>query len=110
MKVREGLVLKKDGSVIGFVDMGDINNSIQELQAKLGRSDSEEIVADHIMTVMVQGILICEYAFSISKFSNKRLCFVCHSLFMYLSCIDLKGTDLHNILWVLGCCLPLTGS
>ena len=25
MKVREGLVFKQDGSLVGFVDLGDIN-------------------------------------------------------------------------------------
>ena len=29
MKVREGLVFKQDGCLVGFVDLGDINNCIR---------------------------------------------------------------------------------
>jgi hypothetical protein len=57
-KIREGLVFKPDGSIVGFVDIGDINNSIKLLEAKVKEKEMEEEVADHVLTVMARGLFI----------------------------------------------------
>ena len=58
MKVREGLVFKTDGSLDGYVDIGDINNSFASLKAKINGDTCEEEFADHILTLMVRGIFV----------------------------------------------------
>ena len=56
MKVREGLVYNKNGGeIIGFVNLGDINQQLMELE----KEDQEERppVAKQILALMVRGIL-----------------------------------------------------
>jgi hypothetical protein len=83
MKIHEGLVFNRDGGVVGFVDVGDINNRLKALEAKLKGNDKEEELADHMLTVMVRGIFI-NVSYPLASFATR----------------DLKGIDLHNILWL----------
>ena len=64
MKIREGLVFHNDGTLVGFVELGDINCYLKEFEAKLSNNvyDCQEKIADHILTVMVRGIFTPQLA------------------------------------------------
>ena len=53
MKIKEGLVYNKhSGNIIGFTDLGDVNNEVMRLQ-----QDTEHPpVASHVLVLMVRGI------------------------------------------------------
>ena len=70
MKVHEGLVFKKDGSLVGFVDIGDINNSMKAYEATISGNEKQEVIADHILTVMVRGIFL-NITFPLASFPSK---------------------------------------
>ena len=57
MKVKENLVYDKcTGSVVGFINLGDINNDLLALEREC-RSDQEHApVATHLLVLMVRGI------------------------------------------------------
>jgi hypothetical protein len=74
MKVHEGLVFNRDGSLVGFVDVGDLNNKMRAFEASLAGSEKQEIMADHVLTVMVRGIFI-NMTFPIANFPTKGLCY-----------------------------------
>ena len=71
MKVREGLVFKRDGHV-GFVRISDIDDSLKALEAKTKGGESKEVVADHVLTVMVQGIFM-KLHFPLASFPTKGI-------------------------------------
>ena len=75
MKIREGLVFKNDANLIGFVDVGDLNNSMKAFQAKLSGNDTEEAVADHMLTIMIQGIFI-KLTFPLASFPTRGTCII----------------------------------
>lgn len=53
MKIKEGLVYNKySGSIIGFTDLGDVNNELMRLQ----QDDEHPPVASHVLVLMVRGI------------------------------------------------------
>ena len=54
MKLKEKLVYDKfDGEIIGFTDLGDVNNEILNLERQ---SSEHPPVAKHLLTLMVRGI------------------------------------------------------
>ena len=69
MKVRKGLVFKKDGSLVGFRDLADINNSIKALECRLN-NDKEEVATHYVDSNGMWNLH--RFEFSIGKFSNKR--------------------------------------
>lgn len=58
MKIREDLVFNKHTSeLVGFIDLGGINNVLTELERQCTNPDSlEDVVATHMLTFMVRGI------------------------------------------------------
>ena len=58
MKVREDLVFRRDGRVIGFVDTNDFNNKLRVLERQCNDGDDKEELATHILTLTVRGIFI----------------------------------------------------
>ena len=61
MKIREDLVFSSSGEIIGFVDVEDMNNKLKKLEA----SCETELVADHMLALMVRGIFIkLDYEFA----------------------------------------------
>lgn len=54
MKIKEGLVYNKhSGELIGFTHLGDINNELMKLE----RGDKRPPIANHVLTIMVRGLL-----------------------------------------------------
>lgn len=70
MKVQEGLVFKKDGSLVGFVDIGDINNRMRAFEATIDGNEKQEVIANHILTVMVRGVFF-NITFPLASFPTK---------------------------------------
>lgn len=59
MKIHEDLVFDKNGKVVGFVDTGDFNNKIRQLEQRCGNnSQHTDEIATHMLTLMVRGICI----------------------------------------------------
>lgn len=55
MKIKEGLMYNKhSGEMIGFTDLGDINNELVKLEQD---SLQHPPIATHVLTIMVRGIL-----------------------------------------------------
>ena len=53
MKIKEGLVYNKhSGSIIGFTDLGDINNELMRPQ----QDGEHPPIANHVLVLMVRGI------------------------------------------------------
>ena len=71
MKIQEGLMFRKDGTLVGFVNIGDINSSIKRFEATIHGS-REEVVADHMLTIMVRGIFI-KATFPLASFPTKGI-------------------------------------
>ncbi len=68
MKIKEGLVYNKySGEMIGFTDIGDINNEL--LQLERGEEERPQI-ADHVLVIMVRGIFI-KLNFPYAHFSTR---------------------------------------
>ena len=72
MRIREGIVFKNDGTVVGFVNVGDIDNLLKSLEmtCKENGSKDGEIVADHMFTLMVHGICM-NLSFPLASFPTK---------------------------------------
>ena len=75
MKIKESLVYDKHGTkIIGFIDIGDINNQLGQLQsACLGNgADLVQSIASHMLVLMVRGIFTkLEYPYA--HFPTHRL-------------------------------------
>ena len=59
MKIREDLVYDKTGtSLHGFVNLGDVNNQLRQLEIQADTKKPHECLATQMLTVMVRGIFI----------------------------------------------------
>ena len=57
MKVKENLVYDKyTGSVIGFINIGQINNDLLALEQEFKRDGAHAPIANHLLVLMVRGI------------------------------------------------------
>ena len=57
MKVKENLVFDKhETEVVGFVDMGDVNNELADLERECSTADQHPTIATHILVLMVRGV------------------------------------------------------
>lgn len=73
MKVQEGLVFyASTGDVIGFIDVGEINNKIKLLERNVSACDDGPGIADHMLTVMVRGIFF-HINFPLGSFATKGM-------------------------------------
>ena len=59
MKIHEDLVFDKHGRhLMGFVNLGCVNDQLQELEKKSQTNQPHEHLATHVLTVMVRGIFM----------------------------------------------------
>ena len=60
MKIREGLVFDNvTGSMIGYVDTGNINSMLKSFEAQVkGEDEPKQEVATHMLAVCVRGIFM----------------------------------------------------
>ena len=57
MKIKESIAYNKHtGEMIGFVNLGDINNAICDLLRELNNTCDHPPVASHLLTLMVRGV------------------------------------------------------
>ena len=57
MKVKESLVYDKHSAeVIGFVELGDVNEHLAQLEQSCSNQDKQHQVATHILALMVRGV------------------------------------------------------
>ena len=57
MKVKESLVFDKhETEVVGFVDMGDVNNELADLERECSTTDQHPAIATHMLVLMVRGV------------------------------------------------------
>lgn len=87
MHVKEGLVYSKStGAIVGFYDMGDLNNEFSEYEKLVNKSNSAQTIrrtpAKTILTFMVRG-LVTDLVFPYAIFPSKSP----------------KGCDIFPLLW-----------
>ena len=57
MKVKESLVFDKhETEVVGFVDVGDVNNELADLERKCSTADQHPAIATHMLVLMVREV------------------------------------------------------
>ena len=93
MKIKEGLVYNKhSGSIIGFTDLGDINNELMRPQ----QDGEHPPIANHVLVLMVRGIFL-DYNFPMLILEPKEsLLILCTLLFGRLSAV-LKLMDSRSL-------------
>jgi hypothetical protein len=58
MRIQESLVFDKNSSnIIGYVNLGDINMRLKNLEATLEKGTEEKEVATHMLVLYIRGIL-----------------------------------------------------
>ena len=86
MHVKEGLVYSKaTGTIVGFYDMGDLNNEFSEYEKIVKSSNSKPLrrtPAKSLLMFMVRG-LVSDLTFPYAMFPSKSL----------------KGCDMFSLLW-----------
>lgn len=83
VKIKEGLVYdKEECSLLGFVDLDDINNHLQAFEKSLSASESKPTLATHIVVFMVRGL-----------FSSLRFPYA------QFPCSSLNGHTLYALVW-----------
>ena len=59
MKIQEDLVFDKHGrNLLGFVNLGAINDQLQDLEREIQMNKPHESLATHMLTIMVRGIFM----------------------------------------------------
>ena len=76
MKIKESLVYDKHSAhIIGFVNMGDVENQLSQLEQRYGSTNvrvQHPAIATHMLVLMVRGIFfIMEYPYA--HFPTRRL-------------------------------------
>lgn len=67
VKIKEGLVYDKHtGYILGFVELGDVNKCIDELETTMDKRDE---IATHMLVFMIRGIFIKLHAVSVCTIS-----------------------------------------
>ena len=57
VKIKESLVFDKhETEVVGFVDMGDINNKLADLEKERSTNHQHPTIATHMLVLMVRGV------------------------------------------------------
>ena len=73
MKIHEDLVFDKHGrNLLGFINLGSINEQLQELEKETLTTKPHENIATHMLTVMVRGVFI-KLEFPFASFPTKGL-------------------------------------
>ena len=59
MKVREDLIYDKTGETLhGFVNLGDVNNQLRELEKQANTGKPYDSLATQMLTLLVRGVFI----------------------------------------------------
>ena len=59
MKIREDLVYDRTGCHLhGFVNLGDVNNQLQQLEQNVQNDKPHEHLATEMLTLMIRGVFI----------------------------------------------------
>ena len=83
MHIKEGLVYDKhSGKLIGFVDLGDINNHLLQLEKSLMQGQSLQSLSKSMLVVMIRA-LFSSFQFPYAQFP----------------CSSLTGDQLFNVFW-----------
>lgn len=74
MHIREGLVFEKHtGRMIGFVNLGDVNNHLLDFERTIkGHADDDRVLAKSMMVMMVRG-LFTPLRFAYSQFPCAKI-------------------------------------
>jgi hypothetical protein len=73
MKIHEDLIFDKHGhNLLGFINLGSINEQLQELEKESQTTRPHENIATHVLTVMVRGVFI-KLEFPFASFPTKGL-------------------------------------
>ena len=72
MKIKEDIVYKKHtGDMVGFVNLGDINDTILDLQREMN-GESHPPISTHMLAIMVRGVFF-KLEFPIAHFGTDKL-------------------------------------
>lgn len=83
MKIHEDLIFDKNGhNLLGFVNLGSINEQLKELEKETLTTQPHENLATHMLTVMVRGVFI-KLEFPLASFPTQDSC----------------GHDIYWIVW-----------
>ena len=86
MHIREDLVYNKnDGSLVGFVDLGDVNNHLQKFECLIDSNQAQvttQLLAKSMSVIMVRG-LFTKLRFPYAQFS----------------CVNLTGEQISPLFW-----------
>ena len=73
IKVQQNLVYNKHtGKIVGFVDLGQINNDLIEVELKKESESARPPVADSVLAIMIRGIFV-HLNFPYAYFPSKKL-------------------------------------
>lgn len=61
------------GAILGFTDIGDLNNHLLEYERTLEKEEEKEEVAKSMMVIMVRG-LFCKLQFAYAQFPCASVC------------------------------------
>ncbi|XP_071476835.1 uncharacterized protein [Diadema antillarum] len=81
MKVKSGLVYTSRGKLVGFTDLGDINNELLKYR-KEAEDNTTQNIATHALTIMIRGI-----------FHNL------HTPVGFFPCDAMTADQLYHIIW-----------
>ena len=73
MKVKDSLVFNKhETEVIGFVDIGDVNNQLTQFERECSTHEQHPPIATHMLVLMVRGVCVsnaCQRCITFAIFS-----------------------------------------
>lgn len=73
MKIHEDLVFDKHGRhLLGFINLGTINEELQQLEKETQSAQPHENLATHVLTVMVRGIFT-KFEFPLASFPTQGM-------------------------------------
>ena len=57
IKIKSGFVYSKQaGSIVGFCDMGDMNNELEDFKNRIENKEEDKSMSTYILTFMVRGV------------------------------------------------------
>ena len=84
MHIKEGLVYNKHtGELVGFVDIGDINNHLMQVNMSLQGSRASKQALKSLSRTMLVVMLFSSFQFPYAQFA----------------CANLTGEQMYNIFW-----------
>ena len=57
VKIKSGLVYSKQtGSIVGFCDMGDMNNELEDFKNRIENEEEDKSMSTYVLKVIVRGV------------------------------------------------------